>query len=441
MPTRIKSIALATCAALIVALASTAVFAQQTYQAKAVRPAALTGDLLNLHNANDERDDTRAYSGKNDYVGMSITIDIGSEQNVIGVSQDHGRRSPQQYPGAYRAEVAASPSGPWFKTFEGPGNRGTSRAVWPAIRARYIRVTATAVNKLYNEEWSIGEIKAGIDPGQTARTIPAPTDTQPDRVGRKPALKNFALATDAKLDTRASSETADYAGMTFSYDLGGEYELSKVVQVHGQWAEDYPGEYKIEVSRENNESRFREVWRGRGEPNRSDARFNPVITRYVRITALRNRDNQHWWSIAELRTNRDPETVEDDDTNLRQIRAVTGTGLKNVAGLADTNNVARATTGTANYAGSFVQIDLGGSYTVRRVVQVHDPDRGDFPGRYRIEVSENGRRWDTVFEGEGERSKSSAAFEPVRVRYIRITAITNRNLQNYWSISRLKVIG
>lgn len=441
MSTRIKSLALATCAALIVALASTAVFAQQTYQATAVRPVALTGDLLDLLNANDGREETRAYSGKSDYVGMSITIDIGSEQNVIGVSQDHGTRSPQHYPGAYRAEVAASHSGPWFKTFEGPGNRGTSKAVWPAIRARYIRVTATAVNRTYNDHWSIGEIRAGVDPGQTARTIPAPAEQQPDRVGRRPALKDFSLATDKKLDTRASSETADYTGMAFTYDLGGEYELSKVVQIHGRWADDYPSEYKIEVSRENNESRFREVWSGRGEPNRSDARFNPVITRYVRVTALRNRNNQNWWSIAELRTNRDPDVVEDEDVNLRPIQAITGTGLKNAAALIDTNNVVRATTGTANYAGSFVQIDLGGSYTVRRVVQVHDPDKGDFAGRYRIEVSENGRRWDTVFEGEGERGKSTATFDSVRARYIRITAITNRNLQNYWSISRLKVVG
>lgn len=435
-----KSFALATSTALILALASIAVIAQQTYQAKPVRPMSLSGDLLDLLNANDGREDTRAYSGRSDYVGMSITVDIGSEQNVIGVSQDHGPRSVQQYPGAYRAEVANSPSGPWFKTFEGPGQRGTSRAIWPAIRARYIRVTATAVNRTYNEQWSIAEISAGVDPGQTARTIPAPTEP-PDRVGPRPALKDLSLATDRNPSTRASSETPDYAGMVFTYDLGGEFELSKIVQLHGQWADDYPGEYKIEVSRENNESRFREVWRGAGEPNRSDATFNPVITRYVRITALGNRNNRNWWSIAELRTNRDQDVVEDDDINLRPIRAVTGTGIKNVEALANEANAVRATTGTANYAGSWLRIDMGGSYTIRRVVLVHDPDKGDFAGRYRVEVSDNARQWNTVFEGAGERGKSTAAFDPVRTRYIRVTAIANRNLQSYWSISRLKIVG
>src|SRR6185436_7048313 len=142
-----------------------------------------------------------------------------------------------------------------------------------------------------------------------------------------------ALATDQNAETRASSGTPNYEAMSITIDLGGEYELSRVVQLHGRWAEDYPAEYKIEVSKQANESRFREAWRGPGKASRSVARFEPVATRYIRITALRNRDSNHGWSIAEIRTNRDPDVIDDeDDAKLtREIRSVTSMGFSNDA--------------------------------------------------------------------------------------------------------------
>jgi hypothetical protein len=439
-----KSLARTLSAALVLAaLIGISAVAQQTYQATTVRPANVSGDLLDIVNANDNSVDTRAYSNKPDYKGLSVTLDLGSEQNVIGVSMDQGRW-PTHFPAAYRVEVAPSASGPWMQAWEGPGQRGESRAKFPAIRARYIRVTATGVNQ-GGEDWTIAEIRGGIDPGQTARTIPAKTETPADTVSQPSAktLRDTANLTDNKPDTFATSGTPDYAGTSYTLDLGGEYELSRVVQIHGARPDDYPAEYKIEVSRERNENRFREVWRGSGEPGRSVARFNPVTTRYVRITALQNRDRRHPWSIAELRTNRDPDPVEDDadDRSNRPIRAITSEGISNITAVIDDNNTTRATTRTPNYAGNWVQADLGGSYTVSRVVQVHEPERADFPGRYRIEVSQDGKRWQTVFEGEGERNRSGASFTPVRARYVRITAVANRDLQHPWSIYKLKIRG
>ena len=169
---------------------------------------------------------------------------------------------------------------------------------------------ATAKNTAYKEDWSIAELKLGIDPGQTARRIPARAERPPDTTPSIPAAKAFkdlAFATDKNVETRANSGTPNYEGMAINIDLGGEYELTRVMQLHGRSAEDYPAEYKIEVSRQANESKFREVWRGAGKAGRSVARFEPVTTRYIRITALKNRDNSHLWSIAEVRTNRDPD--------------------------------------------------------------------------------------------------------------------------------------
>ena len=169
-----------------------------------------------------------------------------------------------------------------------------------------------------------------------------------------------------------------------------------------------------------------------------------MSARFVRITALRGRDRFHWWSIAEIRTNRDTDVADDDENDRltpREIRRINAQGVSNASAIIDGRNTTRATTNNVNYAGSWIEVDLGEIYTVSRVVQVHEPDESDYPGRYRIEVSNDGNRWSGVFQGQGDRSRSAATFNPVRTRFIRITAISNHDLQHWWSIYRLKIRG
>jgi hypothetical protein len=149
------------------------------------------------------------------------------------------------------------------------------------------------------------------------------------------------------------------------------------------------------------------------------------------------------WSIAEVRTNRDPDVVEDEDDErlIRPIRGITSQGFVNDTNVGDDSNTTRATTNKANYAGSWLQADLGGSYTISKVVLVHEPDREDYPRRYKIEVSTDRGQWQTVFEGRGEPGRSTASFNPVRARFVRITAMTERDAQHWWSIYRLRISG
>src|ERR1700741_3041811 len=95
--------------ALTLALCITS-FAQQTTRSSTIRPAGVTGDLIDIQKANDGNSNTRATSGKLDYVGMSVTMDVGGLQNIIGVKQDFGPWSTH-YPGAYKVEGAESLSG------------------------------------------------------------------------------------------------------------------------------------------------------------------------------------------------------------------------------------------------------------------------------------------------------------------------------------------
>jgi hypothetical protein len=423
----------------------------QTGQARTIRPVSVTGDLTDLARTTDERQFTRANAGTPSYARMSITLDLGGEHNIIEVIQDHGRW-PMQYPGAYRVEVSGSRGGRWEMVFEGAGQRNESRATFPAERGRFIRITATESRRGV-EDWSIAEVKVVVDPGATPRRGPfgdrdrdrdqdRDRDRYPGPQGDR-GLRDVNLASDRDMNTRATTGVYDYAGASFTLDLEGEHELSRVIQLHGQWSDDYPAEYKIEVSRYDN--RYREVFRGAGEPRRSIAQFAPVPARYVRITALRSRDRYHWWSIAEVRTNRDREEQEPDDENdqlsAREIRRVNAQGITNASAIGDGRGTTRATTNTATYAGSWIEVDLGGVFEVSRIVQVHDPDARDYPGRYQIEASFDGTRWRSVYQGQGERGRSIATFNPVRARFLRITALANHNLQNWWSIYRLKIRG
>src|SRR5437868_8139906 len=167
----------------LIAVLGTQALAQQTNQSRPVRPAAVTGELLDMPNANDGRVDTRAASGRADYAGMSFMVDLGGEQNIIGIAQDHGRW-PTHFPGAYKVEVGTTAQGPWMLGWQGEGQRGESKAKFEAIRGRFIRVTATAINTQYKQEWSVAELTAGVDPGQKPRTIATPTT--PDKPSPNP---------------------------------------------------------------------------------------------------------------------------------------------------------------------------------------------------------------------------------------------------------------
>lgn len=415
----------------------------QSLQLREARPVTVTGDLIDMSSANDGNERTRAHAGKADYSGSSVMLDMGGQQNIVGVIQDHGPWS-NDYPGTYRVDVGLTPNGPWLKAFEGQGRRGESRSIFEAVHGRYIRITATGTHDL-GRDWSLAEFRVGVDPGSRARTIPSETQANPTGpIVPSAGLKNVALAVDRRQETRATTESADYAGASLTHDLGGEYEISRVVQLHGRWAEEYPAEYKVEVSRRRDESAFREVWRGRGQSGRSVATFDPVSTRYIRVTALRPRDRSHWWSIAELRTNRDADEVADqneDDKRLdRAVRRATAQGFSDINLAVDENPATHASTARSGYIGSFIVLDLGGSYSVSKVTQVHNPDEADFPARYKIEVSDDGTRWRQVWEGAGEARRSHANFDPVRTRFVRVTATEDRN-RRPWSVSTIRVSG
>jgi hypothetical protein len=66
------------------------------------------------------------------------------------------------------------------------------------------------------------------------------------------------------------------------------------------------------------------------------------------------------------------------------------------------------------------------------------PDTG-FPRGYRLDVSEDGSQWATVAEGAGAALTTTAAFRPVRTRFVRILQTADTASAPNWIIQRIRL--
>jgi hypothetical protein len=66
------------------------------------------------------------------------------------------------------------------------------------------------------------------------------------------------------------------------------------------------------------------------------------------------------------------------------------------------------------------------------------PDTG-FPRGYRLDVSDDGSQWATVAEGAGAALTTTAAFRPVRTRFVRITQKADTASAPNWIIQRIRL--
>lgn len=244
-------------------------------------------------------------------------------------------------------------------------------------------------------------------------------------------FQDVQYAADGRIQTRATTGTPRYQGRALLIDLGYDTMIEGVIQDHGASADDYPAEYRVEISRQARP--YQTVFEGRGSRGQSVARFTPTMGRYVRITATRDRNTFNWWSIYEVRV------------IVRQTARTDPYGDRIYGDMQDLQNAidgdeqTRATTGTPNYAGRSITLDLGGEYEISKVTQIHSPSDGDYPALYKVEISRDNARWRDVYRGAGSPGRSVADFDERDVRYVRITALERRNNFNWWSIHELIV--
>jgi glucosylceramidase len=130
----------------------------------------------------------------------------------------------------------------------------------------------------------------------------------------------------------------------------------------------------------------------------------------------------------------------DDGLELLDAERMTATASAPDAGNAvDDDATTRWTSGAAQAPGQFVQVDLGRTRHVRRVVLDTGVDSGDFPRGYTLLASRDGERWRELASGTGEGQLTAIDVRRTAARFLRVEQ--TGSAPQWWSVADLRVYG
>ena len=130
----------------------------------------------------------------------------------------------------------------------------------------------------------------------------------------------------------------------------------------------------------------------------------------------------------------------DDDLELLDADRMSATAspVGEPGNAVDDDATTRWTSGTAQQPGQWVQVDLGRSQKIRRVVLDTGVDVGDFPRGYALYTSTDGSHWNgPVATGAGQGQLTTIDFAATGARFLRV--VQTATAPQWWSIADLRV--
>lgn len=97
----------------------------------------------------------------------------------------------------------------------------------------------------------------------------------------------------------------------------------------------------------------------------------------------------------------------------------------------------RWTTGTAQTAGQWFEVDMQSPQSFDRITIDAGPSTGDYPAGFQVQVSNDNQNWTTAASGSGGGQLTDIAFSAQTARYIKINQTGSKG--NWWSIAELNV--
>ena len=92
-------------------------------------------------------------------------------------------------------------------------------------------------------------------------------------------------------------------------------------------------------------------------------------------------------------------------------------------------------------AGSWLVIELPEPVKVAEIDLDTQASPGDWPKRYEVQTSEDGKTWSKpIAKGKGSKGTSRIAFEPVTTRWLKVTQKGKKG-GLWWSIHELNLYG
>ena len=103
----------------------------------------------------------------------------------------------------------------------------------------------------------------------------------------------------------------------------------------------------------------------------------------------------------------------------------------------DDDATTRWTTGAAQQPGQRLQVDLGSSHGVRRVVLDTGTDSGDFPRGVAVSTSTDGASWTPATTAAGSGQLTVLGLSGAPARYLRVDQTATA--PSWWSVADLRV--
>jgi glucosylceramidase len=109
------------------------------------------------------------------------------------------------------------------------------------------------------------------------------------------------------------------------------------------------------------------------------------------------------------------------------------------ANAVDDDATTRWTTAAAQAPGQWLQIDLGATQTVRRVVLDTGAGSGDYPRGYELQTSTDGVTWTPAASGAGSGQLTTVDIPATEARFVRVEQ--TGSAPQWWSVADARVYG
>ncbi|RPK27968.1 discoidin domain-containing protein [Paenibacillus xylanexedens] len=378
---------------------------------------------------------TRWSSGQLQKPGDWLHIDLGSEQSMDTVFMNSGNNGGD-YAHGYEIYISKDNEN-WGQPIAESAGTSPSLSVELGMQtARYVKIVLTSSADSW---WSISELKlARFGKLEATPELPQPVSL-PDRsswivtASSTQGADVTANMLDGSSDTVWTNGRKQTKGQWITIDLGQKSSFDAIEFDPGHAKEDYPRQYRIYVS-DDGEHWGTSITGGEGTPGRMSITFPEQQARYVKVVQIGNSDQ--WWSISELfihynGTGKQKRLLPDGWS------VTTSTG-DDAAAILDGSDQTRWTSGQTQTGGEWIQIDLGASQPVNRIVLDSAHSGEDFARGYEVFTSLDGEQWgEALASGEGSDPLVSIPFASHEARYIKV--VQTGTDSHWWSVAELEV--
>jgi len=210
--------------------------------------------------------------------GMWFQVDLGQ---ILDLDRVRVYSPGRGFPVGYKVKLSADGQN-WQLVAENAKNWTNVDVAFAPCHARYLRLEQTGKPE-WPATWMISEISVSATKAWAAAEASHYTDDAHE-------------AWDARLRTAWNTRSVKQKpGMWFKLDMGSPRRIERVTLEHPK--NQLPRGYIVEVSLDGQD--WQEVGRKDDSWSQLDARFEPVVTRYVRVETT-NSSPYHPWGIAEF---------------------------------------------------------------------------------------------------------------------------------------------